>query len=279
MGLFDKLARWRDQRVIANAPLTEAEWQASCGALPFLAGLNERELARLRELVVLFLDAKEMSGADGLALTNAIRLSVAIQACLPILELGLQSYEGWVGIVVYPGEFVAPRELQDEIGLVHEYDETMTGEAWEGGPVILSWEDASHAGDAASEGYNVVIHEFAHKLDMLSGEPDGTPPLHAEMDRGRWQAALSAAYEDFCRKVDDYEDACDRAEENGGAGYPGELPIDPYASEHPSEFFAVMSEAFFVAPWLVRQEYPAVYEQFVLFYRQDPATRLQPHVP
>lgn len=276
MGLFDKLERWRNQRVIANAPLTDADWRAACEALPFLVGLDDHELARLRELVLLFLDAKEMSGAGGLELGNDIRLSIAIQACLPILELGLKSYVGWVGIVAYPGEFVAPRALHDESGLVHEYDETMSGEAWEGGPVILSWEDASHAEAAASEGYNVVIHEFAHKLDMLSGEADGMPPLHAEMDRARWQIALGAAYEDFCRKVDDYEEAWERAEENDSAAEPDELLIDPYASEHPSEFFAVISEAFFVAPWLVKQEYPAVYEQFVLFYRQDPAARLKP---
>jgi Mlc titration factor MtfA (ptsG expression regulator) len=264
-GPFERFAQWRRRRVLAHTPLADEEWDAACAALPFLAGISDDELARLRELSVLFLDAKQMTGAGGLALTNGIRLSIAIQACLPILNLGLEYYAGWVGIVVYPGEFVAPREEHDEDGVVHEYDETIAGEAWEGGPVLLSWEDARHSAADVHEGYNVVIHEFAHKLDMLNGEADGMPPLHAGMDGRAWQAALSAAYADFCRQVDAYDETEDIDEDA--------FAIDPYAAEHPSEFFAVLSEAFFEIPHVVLAEYPEVYAQFKLFYRQDPATR------
>jgi MtfA peptidase len=265
MGVFDRLADWRRRRVLARSPLEDAQWEKACAALPFLEGLNAEEQGRLRDMVVLFLDAKEMSGARGLKLTNEIRLSIAIQACLPILNLGLEYYAGWVGIVVYPGEFVARREQHDEDGVVHEYDETIAGEAWEGGPVLLSWEDAGHSADDVHQGYNVVIHEFAHKLDMLNGEADGLPPLHADMDGKAWQAALGAAYDDFCRKVDAYDDM-EEIDEDAFA-------IDPYASEHPSEFLAVISEAFFEIPHVVLAEYPAVYAQLRLFYRQDPAAR------
>jgi Mlc titration factor MtfA (ptsG expression regulator) len=264
-SLFSRFAQWRKQRIIALTPLSEGQWRRACDALPFLAGLDAEELARLRGLAVLFLDAKQMAGAGGLELTDDIRLSIAIQACLPILNLGLDYYAGWVGIVVYPGEFVVPRAQSDEDGVVHEYDETIAGEAWEAGPVILSWEDVEIGADETDSGYNVVIHEFAHKLDMLNGDVDGMPPLHQGMDRKSWQKALGTAYDDFCRDVDacgDDEDALD------------ELVIDPYAAEHPSEFFAVLSEAFFVIPRIVKDEYPGVYEQFALFYRQDPASRL-----
>jgi len=260
MGLLDFLARKRRRRVIEKTPLSDRHWREACDALPFLDGLLPAELARLRELVVLFLDAKEMAGAGGLALTDEIRLSIALQACLPILNLGIEYYDGWVGIIVYPGEFVAPRELHDEDGVVHEYDEAITGEAWSQGPVILSWEDAAQSAERSDEGYNVVIHEFAHKLDMLNGEPDGMPPLHADMDRNAWHDALAAAYRDFCRRADSGEDTT----------------IDPYAAEAPGEFFAVMSEAFFEIPDVVLAEYPELYAQLRQFYRQDPAARLAP---
>jgi Mlc titration factor MtfA (ptsG expression regulator) len=275
MGWLSGIADWRRRRVLERTPLTDAEWQQARRALPFLDDLDASELARLRELVVLFLDAKEMTGANGLELDNPMRLSIATQACLPILNLGLDYYRGWVGIVVYPGEFVAPREVHDEDGVVHEYDDTISGEAWEGGPVILSWEDASGAADDDAT-YNVVIHEFAHKLDMLNGEADGLPPLHADMDRKAWQQALAAAYDDFCRRADAFEAAWERADElDDDSLCPDDLALDPYAAEHPSEFFAVMSEAFFVAPQVIHAEYPEVYAQFAAFYRQDPLARVR----
>ena len=133
---------------------------------------------------------------------------------------------------------------------MHEFDDQVAGEAWEGGPVLLSWFDRPEAAD----GMNVVIHEFAHKLDMLNGPPDGLPPLHEGMKRQAWIDAFEPAYADFCARVDDGE----------------ETWIDPYAAEHPAEFFAVTSEVFFEAPDLLRHEYPAVYEQLRQFYRQDP---------
>ena len=127
-----------------------------------------------------------MHGAGGLELTDEIRLAIAVQAVLPVLNLGLDLYGGWVGIVVYPGEFRVRRQEPDEDGVVHEWDDELSGEAWPGGPVLLSWEDVT-LGTAAPEdggepGYNVVIHEFAHKIDMLNGEADGYPAPHPDMD-------------------------------------------------------------------------------------------------
>ncbi|MBA3904419.1 MAG: hypothetical protein C0522_12255 [Rhodocyclaceae bacterium] len=237
-----------DQPAPAVAP---AQWARVEAGLPFLDHLAPADRARLREMALAFVAEKEWHGAQGLDITPDIRLSIALQACLPVLNLGLDSYRGWVGVIVYPGDFVIPRRTMDGAGVVHEYDDEVAGEAWEGGPVLLSWFDKAEDAD----GMNVVIHEFAHKLDMLNGMPDGLPPLHEGMSRQAWLDAFEPAYRDFCARVDDGEDTL----------------LDPYAAEHPAEFFAVMSEAFFETPELLRHEYPAVYEQLKRFYRQDPA--------
>jgi MtfA peptidase len=184
-----------------------------------------------------------------------MRLWVAVQACILILNLGLEYYRGWSGIILYPQQFVPRHQQVDEIGIVHEGDEPYAGEAWLGGPVVLSWADIQ--GTEYPDGVNVVIHEFAHKLDMLNGDANGFPPLHPGMSRAAWSQAFSAAYEDFCARVDADEDT----------------DIDPYASESPGEFFAVLSEAFFEIPDVVQEEYPQVYGQLSSFYRQDPAQR------
>jgi MtfA peptidase len=248
--VLDAWRNWRQQRAASQFEITEAQWQDAEYALPFLDRLTDDERQRLRALARGFIAAKEWSAAPGLQLTATIQLSIALQACLPILNLGLGWYRGWVGIVVYPGDFVIPRQVVDESGVVHEYDDPVLGEAWEGGPVLLSWfPNLDDIGDVS-----IVIHEFAHKLDMSNGEVDGMPTLHDDMRRADWIAAFQPAYADFCRRVDAGE----------------ETSIDPYAAEHPSEFFAVASEVFFEAPDLLRDEYPAVYRQLQLFYRQDP---------
>ena len=245
--LFGKSA----QTAHAVAP---AQWLRVEAGLPFLDYLAPADRARLREMALKFIAQKEWHGAQGLELTPDMQLSIALQACLPVLDLGLDSYRGWVGVIVYPGDFVISRKLTSEDGVVHEFDDNVAGEAWEGGPVLVSWFDKTEDAD----GMNVVIHEFAHKLDMLNGPPDGLPPLHEGMNRQDWIDAFEPAYLDFCNRVDAGE----------------ETMIDPYAAEHPAEFFAVTSEVFFEVPGLLRAEYPAVYEQLRKFYRQDPATGL-----
>ena len=240
-----------------EAPIADALWQKTVAGLPFLACLNREEQGRLRLLAQALLAEKEFSTAGGLELTDALCVSIAAQGCLPILNLGLGAYRGWVGIVVYPDEFVIPRVVEDEFGVVHEYDDVASGEAWEGGPLLISWRDAQMAG----AGYNVVIHEFAHKLDMLNGAVDGIPPLPVGLSRQHWEATLLATYDDFCARVD-------AAEQVGR-----ETQLDPYAAENPGEFFAVMSETFFETPQILKEEYPALYEQLAAFYRQNPLLR------
>ena len=245
---------WRRKRALKRTQLDPALWQRVVASMPYLRGLTEEELGRLRELAVLFLAEKEMHGAHGFELSDDIRLSIAVQACLPVLNLGLDWYEGWIGVVVYPGEFRVQKEEMDEHGVMHSYDEALSGEAWPGGPVVLSWEDAGKS----EVGYNVVIHEFAHKLHMLRGDDEAFPEPRDGMDPERWRETLEAAYTRFCNEVDSGEPTI----------------IDEYAAEHPAEFFAVMSEAFFTDSAIVARDYPALYAQLAQFYLQDPAGAL-----
>lgn len=252
--MIGKFLNWFSRPKEAS-PIPDALWQEAVSGLPFLTCLSHEDQDRLRLLAQSFLAEKEFSTAGGLELTDAMCVSIAAQGCLPILNIGLHAYRGWVGIVVYPEEFVIPRTVEDDFGVVHEYDDVASGEAWAGGPLLISWQDAQMAGD----GYNVVIHEFAHKLDMLNGTADGIPPLPAGVSRHRWEATLLNSYDDFCALVDEAE-ARDQ-----------DTLLDPYAAESPGEFFAVMTEAFFETPQMLKEEYPELYGLLVAFFRQDPA--------
>lgn len=249
--------RWHRARIVRRTDFNEPVWLKTVHRYPFISALTDDERARLREWVILFLHQKAIHGAGGLVVRDEMRFAIAAQACILILNLDLDYYRGWLEVIVYPDEFVAEYEHMDEDGVMHQVREPMTGESWLQGPVILSWADAAAPDQAA--GYNVVIHEFAHKLDMLNGDANGFPPLHADMIRDAWSRALGGAYADFCRRV--------------AAGE--HTTIDPYAADDPAEFFAVTSEAFFEIPQTLQAAYPEVYRQLALFYRQDPGLRAQ----
>ncbi|HEX4944678.1 MAG TPA: M90 family metallopeptidase [Usitatibacteraceae bacterium] len=263
---------WFGKRDDEAKPIDEGLWESATVPYLFMRGLPPADGERLRGIAGRFLARKHFFGTHDLDITPLMHVQVAAQASILVLELGLEWYDGWSEIIVYPGQFVPEREIVDEAGVVHLVNDPMAGEAWLGGPVILSYEDVAMTSDEDSRvaGYNVVIHEFAHKLDMLNGNPNGCPPLHPGMALADWRRAFSGAYEDFCRRVD----LADRlAEEDDGAALDA-LPIDPYASESPGEFFAVASEAFFETPEWLEPAYPAVYAQLRGFYRQDPLARL-----
>jgi len=280
LGKITSLLRNRSRaRKLEHYAIPDELWTGTVARLPFVQRYGEADLAALRELATLFIAEKEYSTAHDLPLTDEMVASVAVQACVPILRLGLEWYRGWHGIVLYPGEFIIRKTVEDDIGLVYGVEEEASGEAWEHGPVILSWEDVSHPGSALAgrhptpdDSYNVVIHEFAHKLDMLNGEPDGVPPfsrvLHPGIDAEEWAEAFLTEYDHFAEACDALPDkAWDRPER-----LPPKLRvIDPYGCEAPSEFFAVASESFFVEPAGLRRHWPGLYDRLQAFYRQDPA--------
>jgi MtfA peptidase len=252
------LRRRRDARTLARRAIPDRLWTLTLARFPFLGLRSSEDLRKLREMATLFLARKEFSAPGDAAVTDEMAVAVAAQACLPVLELGLHWYDAFVGIVIHPDAVRVRREHTDEIGVVHEFDEELAGEAMEGGPLMLSWRDVAEAGESAEWGYNVVIHEFAHVLDMRDGVADGTPPLASRAERGRWIEVLQAHYRDLCEQVDAGE----------------ETLLDPYAAQAPDEFFAVASEVFFVAPLELRAEHPALYTLLAGFYRQDPAAPL-----
>lgn len=253
--MFSLFSNWRRNRILSKTSLDAELWRRVVSSASYLRGLSAEDLQRLNEDVRLFLHDKEFSGAHNLEINDEMMLNIALQACVMTLHIGVERYAG-CGIIIYPDEFVPNHQYVDEAGIVHTDRRPMTGMARSDGPVILSWADTKTA--FAQDGVNVVIHEFAHKLDMQNGEANGFPPLQKGMNARAWQKSFAAAYSDFCQRVDTGEDTA----------------IDPYATENPGEFFAVLSELFFEMPQIIVADYPAVYEQMKLFYRQDTLARL-----
>ena len=243
---------WRRRRILARHAISDETWSATLAAAPVLARVAPDALRRLRELALVFLHEKHFEPARGIALDESKCVRIAALACWPILELGLDAYRGFSSVVIYPDEFVVrDREYEDEDGVVHTGDDVLSGEAWEQGPVILAWSEVE--GSGKGDGFNVVVHEFVHKLDMLNGEADGVPPLHGDLRVPEWVAAFDAAYQDLVEQLD------------AGA----EPWLDPYAAEDPAEFFAVCSEMFFDVPQDLKAEYPEVYDQLARYFKQD----------
>lgn len=256
--MFGVLKAWRRRRVLRNNRLDDGLWQQVAWHFGFVLRLDENEQVRLRDLCVLFLHEKQLSSTGDFELTDEMKLGIAIQACILVLNLDLDYYRNWIEIIVYPDEFVPRHEFRNEQGLVETDHRAFAGQAWFRGPVILSWANVESAW-TGGEG-NVVIHEFAHKLDMLNGSANGFPRLHSSMNRQQWSQVFTQAYSDLCRQV--------------RAGEPAE--INAYACESPAEFFAVASESFFALPDVLRRIYPEVYEQLALYYRQNPLDRELP---
>jgi Mlc titration factor MtfA (ptsG expression regulator) len=267
MKLLRALTSWAKKPVPI---IDEHLWREATHRYGFMTGLSDEENRRLRLIASDFLSRKSIVGAGDFDVTPRMQIEIAAQACILVLELGVDYYDGWSDVIVYPGEFLPEREVVDEIGVVHTTRDPLAGEAWLGGPVILSYEDVARVGtDHAIAGFNVVIHEFAHKLDMLNGDANGYPPLPKGMSSTEWQQTFKAAYLEFCKQVD----AADARSLHDGGAMLDALVLDPYASESPAEFFAVISESFFDSPLGIQQHFPEVYRLLAQFYRQDPARR------
>jgi len=235
-------------------PLPEHAWLDALGQCRYAGSLPRPDRQRLRDLTLQFLRAKRFEGAQGLELTSSMAAVIALRACVPILNLGLDYYSNWYGIVVYPGDFRVHHETVGEDGVVHRGWSSLCGESLEQGPVVLSWNTL--ATDKDYPGYDLVIHECAHKLDMLNGAANGYPPLPANQPPAAWSRALTAAFETMNEQIDRGVDTT----------------LDPYAATDPAEYFAVASEAFFTVPWRLRDDSPDVYNALSGFYRQDPAS-------
>jgi len=255
--MLKRLHRAWLQHALYRSRIPYPLWQACLKSAPTLARLDKEEQHRLRKLASLFLHEKTITGAGNISVDETMRITIAAQACLLILNLGLDYFEGWSEVIVYPDTFIVTREETDTAGVIHQTRSGLGGEAWDRGPVILSWADAKPGAHPHGSAANVILHECSHKLDMLNGTANGMPPLHANMRRENWTAALSQAYDNLYQQLERHHHTA----------------IDPYAAESPAEFFAVLTEVFFEQPARLKHLYPDVYDQLHLFYRQDPWLR------
>lgn len=249
--LIPTLLRWLRP---APRPIPDALWQQACRRTPWLAGLQQDALARLRTLAERFLHEKTISPVGGLVLGDEDVVLLAALCCLPLLGLGESGLRGWSQVIVYPDAFRVQRSHVDAAGVLHEWEDELIGESWDSGPLILSWADI--LADLASpfDGCCVAVHEMAHKIDALDGAMDGTPPLPRAWQRA-WAEDFQQAYDALCSQVDTGE----------------ETLLDPYAAEAPEEFFAVASEYHFSAPQLLAEAVPAVAAHLQRFYGDPPA--------
>ena len=251
------LSAWLLGRRRRRHAIHDPLWAQVVAELPLCDGLDAEALHRLRELTTRFIADKGFFGAQGFEVDDYVRVAIGAQACRLALNLGYGSLAACRTLVVYPAGFVAPREEWDEDGIVHRGYEELDGEAMYGGAVALAWDEArpwrEDAGQDVWTG-NVVLHEFAHKFDELSGHHNGHPPLPKGMSSKRWAATLSTAFEGL-------REALQRGEA---------APLDDYAAQSPAEFFAVLVEAFFTAPRIIAGPWPAVHAQLAELFGEDP---------
>ena len=243
------------RRFLPRPPgLSAEDRQRLLDGLPWVQRLEPARRQALFRLVARFLAGKTITPVHGLSLDAGQRLQLAALACLPLLEFGAEGLRGWSQVIVYPGAFRVHRQHHDEsTGVVMEWQDELSGESWEQGPLVLSWDDLAAELEDPEAGYQLVAHEMAHKLDALDGAMDGTPPLPAAWQR-EWARDFQAAYDAFCRRVDAGEDTA----------------LDPYGAEAPEEFFAVTSEYHFSAPSVLATEMPAIAAHLLRFYGRSP---------
>jgi Mlc titration factor MtfA (ptsG expression regulator) len=205
----------------------------------------------LHEAMRRFLVDKVFVGCDGFEITDEVRYIVAAEACLLVCRRVPARFDGFTSVLVYPDEFVVDVVRHDgEVEIVGE--EARAGESWAGGPVILSWADVEASLRRPGEGYNVVLHEFAHKLDEENDLGEGLPVLRDPAQLGSWARVLGAAYEALRND--------------------GDALIDAYGAVSPAEFFAVVTEVFFEQGAALAADQPALYAEFSRFYGFDTAT-------
>ncbi|PKL09545.1 MAG: hypothetical protein CVV51_03285 [Spirochaetae bacterium HGW-Spirochaetae-7] len=239
-------------------PLDAGHWEAVRSGRPAFAALDAGEVLTLRRLASWFIATRDFVSVGDAGPGDLDKATIAVLACLPILHLGARWYDDWSTVLVAPDSFVHSMTTVDSAGVVTDYDDELSGRVTEMGPVLLSLADVRASGHG--DGYNVVVHEMAHKLDERDGALDGCPPLPRSMSRRAWNDAFAPAFDDFCSRV-----------EREGRGRKllrsSRLPLDDYAAESPEEFFAVACETFFDAPHRIQGAYPAVTSLLATFFK------------
>jgi Mlc titration factor MtfA (ptsG expression regulator) len=244
---------WR-KRWIQNRPFPE-QWNAILVSnLPIYSVLNTDEKTRLQQLIHLFIAKKRFEGCAGLEITDEIKVTIAAEACLLLLNHPKTAvYPKLFSVLVYPTAFKTKREQLGEDGAVSMASHNLLGESWSNGKVILSWDDVVSGASDFTDGHNVVLHEFAHQLDSQSGSTNGAPPLRRNTYVS-WAKVLSGEFEKL----------------RGASFRRHKTVMDHYGATSPAEFFAVATETFFEQPQQLYQKHPELYEELRIYYQTDP---------
>jgi Mlc titration factor MtfA (ptsG expression regulator) len=241
------------RRALFSTPLS-SDWQQTLEQkIPLYRALPEALKDQLHGRINIFLDEKHFTGCGGLEISDEIRLVIAAQACMLLLNRGTKNYSGFKTILVYPDTYVAPDVEYDGMIEIHDEHER-AGESWHRGPVVLSWQDVIRDTSQLRDGRNVVLHEFAHKLDEENDVSDGFPNLPDRSQHRTWARVLSREYDALQAQVDRGESTV----------------LDEYGAVSPAEFFAVVTETFFERPAQLKERHPELYEEFTKFYKLDP---------
>ncbi|HKP05116.1 MAG TPA: M90 family metallopeptidase [Chthoniobacterales bacterium] len=256
--MFDAFKKWRRRR-FDKEPFPPAWLRILQDRVRYYRLLSSEEQTDLRRLIRVFLAEKRFEGCGGLEITDEIRVTIAAQACILLLNREHDYYSGLHSVLVYPSWYVAPAQFVDPVGVVHEGEQSRLGEAWLRGSIVLAWDEVRQDARDFQDGYNVTFHEFAHQLDQQDGSFDGAPILEKSSHYRSWARVLRKEY-----------DALTRAAERGQ-----ETLIDQYGATDPAEFFAVVTEAFFEMPRALNEEHPELYSELKKFYRQDTLARLE----
>lgn len=244
----------RKRRRLRERPFPAAWREILKHRVPYVRILPVDLQLQLKRHIQVFLAEKTFIGCDGLTITDEMRVTIAAQACLLILNRARGYYPKLREILVYPSSFVVEREHTDGIGVAHHARQVLAGESWERGQVVLSWHDTLAGAATPDDGQNVVIHEFAHQLDQETGAANGAPVLPRRDQYARWAKVLGAEFRHLQTAASEQQ----------------ETLFNNYGASDPAEFFAVISEVFFEQPRRMADEHPALYRELALFYRLDP---------
>ncbi len=252
--------RRKRERLLAT-PLSPEQRQVVAELVPVIRSMPASLRPKLEGKINLFLDQITFHGNHGLEVTEQMKLSIAAQACLPIVNSPVW-YETLRTILVYPSAFTANRNTHDGF-VVHETSTGSLGESWQRGPVVLSWDHALQGGLDATDGHNVVIHEFAHQLDGLTGHTNGVPILRKGQGFAGWEKAMLDAFHGHVERVE--------------SGRP--TLVDAYGAKNHQEFFAEAIVTFFEKPQALRRDEPALYCQLSELLALDPEQWAAPEPP
>jgi len=247
---------WRNYRInrIHGQPFSAAWLEIVKRRLPFYVRLPLELQQELQNLIKVFLLEKNFVGCAGQQIDDEIRITVAAQACLLLLNRKTNQYQNLQSILVYPSTFIATRQVRDDIGLVSTNHTALLGESWSHGKVVLAWDNVEHGVRNFQDGQNVVLHEFAHQLDSESGATNGAPLLQTRGAYKSWAHVFSEEFEQLQRI----------------ASYKGQSLIDHYGATNPAEFFAVATETFFERPAQMKENHRELFEELTKYYRVNP---------